>query len=87
MLASFLVMRVVAAKARRERLDRTESFARRSALAEEALLREFTEARDGVAAPGQCTAVGPERQRARRAYLDRLRSVVGLQIPSGDAHP
>lgn len=87
MIGSFLDMRVLAARARRERLDRTESFIRRLAAVEESLLREFTEARDGVAPPGQCTAVGPGRQRERRAYLDRLRAVVGLQIVSGDPRP
>lgn len=87
MVGSFLDLRVLAAKARRERLDRTESFVRRLAAIEESLLQEFAEARDGVAPPGQCTAVGPDRRHERRAYLDRLRAVVGLQLFSSEPRP
>lgn len=93
-LGAFLELQVLAAAARREGLDRTEPFRRRLAALEEALLREFAEAREGVAPPGQCTAVGPELQRARRVYLDRVRAQVDLVIipptarwPSGPRGP
>jgi hypothetical protein len=80
LLAAYLDLRVLAAKARREGLHRGEPFARRRAAIEEGLLREFTEAQDGGGPPGQCSAGGPGRPAARRAYLDRLRTEVGLRV-------
>lgn len=80
LLASFLDLRALAAGARREGLDRSEAFARRLALVEESLLREFTEARLGLAAPGQCTSAGTDRRGGRRASLDRVRAEVGLRL-------
>jgi hypothetical protein len=80
LLAAFLDLEVLAATARREGLDRSEEFARRFAVAEDALLREFTEAREGGGPAGQCAAGGPGREAERRAYLDRVRSQVGLRV-------
>jgi hypothetical protein len=79
LLAAFLELEVLAAAAGREGLDRSEAFARRLALAEDALLREFTEAREGGGPAGGCSAGGPGREAERRAFLDRVRERVGLR--------
>lgn len=78
LLAGFLDMLVLAAKARKEGLGASPAFVEGRARMEELLLAEFVQGRDAAGAPGQC-GVGGDRL-ARSAYLERVRAEVGLRV-------
>jgi hypothetical protein len=83
MLSSFLDMRVLEAKARRDGMDRTPSFLRDRLAMEEELLSEFMLARDGAGPIRSCGPKDEARRLGERAYLDRVRSEVGLRLAGG----
>ena len=78
MLDSFLDMRVLQAKALKERLDTTPEYRSHQAAAEEQLLREFLEQHDQFNPRNRRWSSPEERQRAERAYLNRVRAEVEL---------
>jgi peptidyl-prolyl cis-trans isomerase C len=81
MLESFLDMSVLAAKARKDGMDRTPDFAHTRVLMEQDLLAEFMQERD-KAGPfcQQCGQTDEERQLAQRKYFERVRAEVGLEL-------
>lgn len=83
MLSSYLDMRVLEAKARRNGMDRTPSFLRDRLAMEEELLSEFMLARDGAGPIRPCGPKDEARRLGERAYLDRVRSEVGLRLAVG----
>jgi hypothetical protein len=79
LLRSFLDMRVLAAQARRQRLDRSADFQQARAARVEQLLGEFVRQREGIGA--FCTRGSrDECDRAEQAYLGRIRAEVGLRV-------
>ncbi|MGC4088759.1 MAG: peptidylprolyl isomerase [Polyangiaceae bacterium] len=78
MLDSFLDMRLLEAKARKDGLTQTPEFRARQVAANELLLLEFLQQRDKVGPAHERWNSDEERMRAERAYLDRVRTQVGL---------
>lgn len=83
MLGSYLDMLVLEAKARKDGLDRTESFELRRTSMQESLLTEFMRARDRVGPFCGCQQTDEARHAAQREYSERVRAEMGLEVARG----
>lgn len=77
-LTSFLDQLVLAAKARKQNLDRSADFVRQRPTLKQKLLLEFVQEHDKAGAFCQCQQTPEERRIADRRYFDQVRAEVGL---------
>lgn len=86
LLASYLNMRALEAKARKDGLDRETGFKDQRAVMQNKLLAEFLQERDQKM-PWQLAANNSANGDSVRAYLDQLRSELGFKvIPASPAY-
>jgi hypothetical protein len=80
LLSSFLDQLVLAAKARKQGMDKSPDFIRQRATMKQTLLQEFVQEHDKAGAFCQCQQTPEERQIADRRYFDQVRAEVGLKV-------
>ncbi|MGC4064070.1 MAG: peptidylprolyl isomerase [Polyangiaceae bacterium] len=85
LLEAYFDQLVLEAKAKREGRDRTIEFSRLRAAQLAQLRAEFLREREQGGSGRQASGPVDERERAERAYLDRVRSQVGLKRQVGQA--
>lgn len=83
LLRSYLGMRVLEAKARKDGMDQETAFLNRRAVMEDKLLAEFLQEQDQMM-PWQITGSEVERAEERARYMDRLRKEVRLELRVAD---
>jgi hypothetical protein len=79
LLASYLNMRALEAKARKDGLDRETAFKDQCAVMQNKLLAEFLQERDRMM-PWQMSGSESENSKAAGAYLDQMRSELQFKI-------
>ena len=85
MLASYLNMRAMEAKARKEKLDQDPGFENTRAMMEMKLLAEFLQGRDKTSPWTLPGATEAERTAALKKYTNQLRTEMGLKESSDPA--
>ena len=80
MLRAFWDIAVLAAKARKEGLDKTPEFLGNRAVMAQRLLVEFMQARDGADPLHRCGSAAGECGTQAAAYFARVRNTVGLEV-------